>query len=63
MFKNKLATVLIYLVALIITVLFLCILLDIMIQGFSQISWVYLTESPADAGRAGGIARLLYQQH
>ena len=59
MFKNKLATVLIYSVALLITAVFICILADIIIQGVSQISWGYLTESPTDAGRAGGIAPII----
>ncbi|MCK4841164.1 MAG: phosphate ABC transporter permease PstA [Methylococcales bacterium] len=59
MLKNKLATLLIYLVAVLITVTFICILADIIIHGFSQISWGYLTESPSDAGRAGGIAPII----
>jgi phosphate transport system permease protein len=59
MLKNKLATLLIWLVALLITAVFVCILTDIIIHGFSQISWGYLTESPSDAGRAGGIAPII----
>ncbi len=59
MFKNKLATVLIWLVALIIIIVFICILTDIMIQGVSQISWAYLTQAPSDAGREGGIAPII----
>ncbi len=59
MLKNKLATLLIGLVAFLITAVFLCILTDIIIHGLSQISWVYLTESPRDAGRAGGIAPII----
>jgi phosphate transport system permease protein len=59
MFKNKLATVLIWLVALSIITVFICILIDIVIQGVSQISWDYLTQSPSDAGRAGGIAPII----
>ncbi len=57
--KNKLATLLIYLVALLITALFICILSDIIIHGISQISWDYLTKLPSDAGRAGGIAPVI----
>lgn len=57
--KNKLATLLIYLVALLVTALFICILSDIILHGISQISWEYLTESPRDAGRAGGIAPVI----
>jgi len=57
--KNKLATLLIYLVALLVTALFICILSDIILHGISQISWEYLTESPRDAGRAGGIAPII----
>jgi phosphate transport system permease protein len=57
--KNKLATLLIYLVALLITALFICILSDIILHGISQISWEYLSESPRDAGRAGGIAPII----
>ena len=59
MLKNKLATLLICLVALLIAATFICILTDIVMHGFSQISWVYLTESPSDAGRAGGIAPII----
>lgn len=59
MFKNKLATILIYWVALIISAIFICILADIIIQGISQISWDYLTEPPSDAGRAGGISSII----
>jgi len=59
MFKNKLATLLIWLVALFITFVFICILSNIIIQGASQISWDYLTQSPSDAGRAGGIAPII----
>ena len=54
-----LATMLIYLIALLIAALFICILLDIIIQGFCQISCAYLTESPTDAGRAGGISPII----
>lgn len=59
MHKNKLATLLICSVALLITALFIYILSNIIIQGFSQISWAYLTKSPSDAGRAGGIAPII----
>ena len=59
MLKNKLATLSIYLAALLITALFISILTDIIIQGIDQISWGYLTESPRDAGRAGGIAPII----
>lgn len=59
MLKNKLASLLICLAALLISAIFLWILTDIIIHGFSQISWVYLTESPSDAGRSGGIAPII----
>ncbi len=59
MFKNKLATLLIWLVALLIIIVFICILTDIVIQGMSHISWDYLTQAPSDAGRAGGIAPII----
>jgi phosphate transport system permease protein len=59
MLKNKLAALLISLAALSITAIFICILTDIIIHGFSQISWAYLTESPSDAGRSGGIAPII----
>ncbi len=59
MLENKLATLLIWLVALLITAIFICILTEIIIHGFSQVSWAYLTESPSDAGRAGGIAPII----
>ena len=59
MYKNKVATVLIWLVALFIMAIFICILTDIITQGASQITWEYLTQSPSDAGRAGGIAPII----
>lgn len=59
MLKNKLATLLIYFVAFLIVTVFICILADVFIQGISHISWDYLTESPRDAGRAGGIAPII----
>ncbi len=59
MFKNKLATLLIWLVAVLIMAIFICIVSDILIQGLTQISWGYLTQSPTDAGRAGGIAPII----
>lgn len=59
MYKNKLAAFFICLSALAITTVFICIVTDILIHGFCQISWTYLTEIPRDAGRAGGIAPII----
>lgn len=46
-------------VAIGIAAVFLWIVSDLVIRGLSGLSWAFVTESPVDAGRAGGIAPML----
>lgn len=42
-----------------ITAVFFWILGDLVVRGAGQVSWSFLTETPRDAGRAGGILSIL----
>jgi len=46
-------------VAAIVSGLFLWIIADIVVQGLPSLSWTFLTESPRNAGREGGIAPII----
>jgi len=59
MSKNNLATLLIWLSALLVTGVFLCLLADIIMHGLAGLSWSYLVDSPQDAGRSGGIGSII----
>ena len=50
---------LVHLAVLLVTIVFIWILADLARGGMAHISWTFLTESPRDAGRAGGIASIL----
>lgn len=50
---------LVYLAVLLVSLVFVWILVDLARGGMTHISWTFLTESPRDAGRAGGIASIL----
>lgn len=50
---------LIYLAVLIVSAVFMWILIDLVRGGIAHLSWEFLTESPRDAGRSGGIASIL----
>ena len=50
---------LVYLAALLVSAIFIWILSDLVRWGIAHLSWEFLTESPRDAGRAGGIASIL----
>ncbi|MCB1937223.1 MAG: phosphate ABC transporter permease PstA [Nitrosomonas sp.] len=50
---------LVYLAALLVSAIFIWILSDLVRGGIAHLSWEFLTESPRDAGRAGGIASIL----
>ncbi|MGR9116254.1 MAG: phosphate ABC transporter permease PstA [Gammaproteobacteria bacterium] len=59
MYKNDIATCMVWLTALIITGIFAWLLLDIIAHGLSRLSWSFLTGSPEDAGRSGGIGPVI----
>ena len=58
-FRDRLVQCLIYLAVLFVCAVFSWILFDIVRGGVAHISWDFLTESPRDAGRAGGIGSIL----
>jgi phosphate transport system permease protein len=57
--SDRAATVMIWSAGLIVTATFLWIVGDLVRHGLSQVSWGFLVEAPADAGRAGGIGPVL----
>lgn len=59
MAKNFLATAMIWLVALLISSVFLYLLSDMLIHGMARLSLAYLVDAPLDAGRSGGIAPII----
>lgn len=59
MSKNNLATGLIWLAAILITGVFLCLIIDISRHGFAGLSWSYLIDTTQDAGRRGGIGPII----
>ncbi len=56
---DTVATVVVWLIALIVTAVFVWILGDIIWHGIGQISWSFLTEPPRNAGREGGIGPII----
>lgn len=58
-YRDRLAQWVIYLAVFFVCAVFLWILLDLMRGGIAHISWGFLTESPRDAGRSGGIGSIL----
>ncbi|MEM7585945.1 MAG: ABC transporter permease subunit, partial [Acidobacteriota bacterium] len=46
--------------ALAVTAVFLWLLADLLRHGAGQLSWAFLVEAPASAGRAGGIGPILH---
>lgn len=57
--EELLWTVIIWVVAVLVTGVLLWILSDVFWHGIGQISWQFLTESPSNAGREGGIAPII----
>lgn len=51
--------VLVWTVAVLVSLVFGWIMIDLLRQGIGQLSWSFLTTAPSDAGRAGGIAPIL----
>ena len=50
---------LMYLAVLLVSAVFVWLLADLVQGGMAHLSWAFLTESPRDAGRSGGIASIL----
>ena len=57
--RNRLATLVIWSAAVLVTGLFLWLISDIVVGGISQLSWAFLTEPPLNAGRGGGIGPII----
>ncbi len=57
--KSPISTILVWLVAVLVTGTFAWILGDIIFHGVGGISWEFLTTAPEDAGRSGGIGPIL----
>ena len=58
-FRDRLVQCVIYLAVLLVCAVFSWILFDLVRGGVVHISWDFLTDSPRDAGRAGGIGSIL----
>jgi phosphate transport system permease protein len=56
---DAVAQVVVWLVALLVTAVFVWILADIVYYGAGRVSWAFLTTTPRNAGRDGGIAPML----
>ena len=59
LYRDRLAQWLIYLAVLAVSAVFVWILIDLARGGITHLSWDFLTESPRDAGRSGGIGSIL----
>src|SRR5262245_12836103 len=57
--RDFLASALVWTAAALVTVTFCWLLWDILWHGLSQISWTFLTTSPRNAGREGGIGPII----
>jgi len=56
---DRIATIVVWSAALLVTSIFLWLLSDIVRSGAGQLSWSFFTDAPSSAGRAGGIAPML----
>lgn len=59
MSKNSLATMLIWLAAVLVSSVFVWLLADIIIHGLPKLSWSFLAEAPENSGRSGGISPVI----
>lgn len=57
--RERIASVLVWSTATLVTATFLWLLGDILWHGLSHISWIFLTAPPRNAGREGGIGPIL----
>lgn len=58
-FQNHCATAVVWLMAGLVSSLFVWLLSDILWHGIGQLSWSFLTEPPRNAGRSGGIGPIV----
>lgn len=58
-FQNHCATAIVWLMACLVSGVFIWLLGDILWHGIGQLSWSFLTEPPRNAGRAGGIGPII----
>lgn len=59
MSKNRLATLLVWLTAMLVSGIFVWLLSDLIFHGMAKLSWSFLVESPQNAGRSGGIGSII----
>lgn len=59
MSKNHLATTLIWLMAALVSGVFVWLLTDIIMRGLPQLSWSFIMDAPKNAGRSGGIGSII----
>ena len=59
LYRDTLMQWLIYLAVLAVSAIFVWIVIDLVRGGITHLSWDFLTESPRDAGRSGGIGSIL----
>jgi len=57
--SDRVVSMMLWLIALAVTIAFAWILVDLVRHGVSNLSWSFITESPSDAGRAGGILPII----
>ncbi len=58
-YRDRFIQLLIYCLVLLVSAVFVWILFDLIKGGWSHLSWEFLTQSPFDAGRSGGIGPIL----
>jgi len=59
MSKNALTTAIIWLLAALVSGIFVWLLSDILIHGLSKLSWSFFVNTPQNAGRSGGIGPII----
>lgn len=59
LYRDRMAQWLIYFAVLAVSAVFFWILIDLIRGGITHLSWNFLTESPRDVGRSGGIGSIL----
>lgn len=59
MSSNRLATLIVWLTATLVSGVFVWLLADIMMHGLAKLSWAFLVEPPKNAGRGGGIGSII----
>ncbi|MGR9108667.1 MAG: phosphate ABC transporter permease PstA [Gammaproteobacteria bacterium] len=58
-FTDRIATLLVWLAAILLVGVFLALISDLVSGGIARLSWGFLSEPPLDAGRGGGIAPIM----